>query len=119
MKKLFIVYALLFSTFFAVSCSNSNPLSNPKTLIVVYQDGKNQKTSAAYSKVNIEKAFKVGGAVDVSIEMLREIDPQFDNNYTTVNNEGNFKPIGAIINFLNARGWKYQEFDMGMLVMVK
>lgn len=119
MKKLFIACTLIISVFFAMSCSNSNPIGNPKTLIVVYQNGKTQKTAEAYSKDNIEKAFKNGGAVDVSIEMLREIDPEFDAKYAISNNEGNFKPIGALISFLNDRGWKYQELSLGMLVMVK
>jgi len=119
MKKLFIAFTLLISLFFAIACSNSNPIGNPKTLIVVYQDGKNQKTSEAYSKANVELAIKNGGAIDLSIEMLREIDPEFDSKYTVVNNEGNFKPIGAIISFLNEKGWQYQEFSLGMLVMVK
>jgi len=119
MKKLFIAFTLLVSIFFAVSCSNSNPIGNPKTLVVMLEDAKTQKYADAYSKENIEKAFKTGGQVDVTIEMLREMDPEFDNKYATFNNENKFRTIGALISFLNDRGWQFQELTLGMLVMVK
>jgi len=119
MKKLFIAFTLLVPILFAVSCSNSNPMGNPKTLIVILQDAKTQKYSEAYSRENVEKAFKTGGQVDVTIEMLREMDPEFDKKYAIFNNENSFRTIGSLVSFLNDRGWKFQELSLGLLVMVK
>lgn len=114
MKKLSILGIIVLLAFFIVSCDNKS-----KTLIVTLKDSKEQKTTEAFSRETIERAFNSGGAVDVTIENLREIDPQFDTKYAISNNEGNFKTYGALVNFLNDRGWKYHELNLGMLVMIK
>lgn len=116
MKKGVIVASLLLIVLIFFACEQ---VSTPKTLLISLENSKNLKNSEAFPRQSIEKALVSGGQIKITIEALRELDPEFDNKYTVVNNEENFMTLGALINFLNDRGWKYQDFNMGLLVMVK
>ena len=68
--------------------------------------------------VLFEKALKSGGQVAITVDEIRDSDPDFESKYT-LKKDGVYFTRGAVINYVSDHGWSYHTMLGGSMLFKK
>jgi hypothetical protein len=85
-----------------------------RVLIVSLEDSRDD----SYGMDLFRKALERGGQVAITVEEIRDSDPDFEANYAISRNGSYFK-MGATINYITSHGWTFYSREFGGLIFKK
>lgn len=101
-----LVILLWLSSCNQLAKGNSILNNNGDKILIVEIYGENVSGNDEVTEVSlINNALQKGGSVTLNVDVLRQIDPQFDSKYTASNSNGQFYIRPAILNFIGGQGW--------------
>jgi hypothetical protein len=103
MKKQSCFILLMSIVMVLLSCNQNG--KGDKILIVEIQGENSFSENEVSEEALIKEALQKGGSITLNVEVLRNIDSNFDSLYATVNSDGNFLVRPAILNFIGSQGW--------------
>jgi hypothetical protein len=98
-------YFILFMSIVMVLSSCNQYGKGDKILIVEIQGENSFSENEISEEALIKEALQKGGSITLNVEVLRNIDNNFDSLYAAANSDGNFLVRPAILNFIGGQGW--------------
>ena len=85
-----------------------------QVLIVSLEDSRDD----SYGIDLFRKALENGGQVAITVEEIRDSDPDFEAKYA-ISRKGSYFTMGATINYITSHGWTFYSREFGGLIFKK